>query len=137
MRVLVDTNIILDLALKRMPFYLDAQRLFNEHTNLNVELFLTATTITDIYYIIRKEKDRSIAIAFVDALLKFVNVASVDKRVVMQALQANLKDFEDAIQVSSANYAHINIIVTRNERDFQNSGLQLFSPASFLETFNQ
>ncbi len=132
MKILIDTNVILDIVLERQPFVEDAEKLLDMAQQANFELFLTATTITDLYYIARKAKGKEIALNFIMDLMKFMEIASVDKDVVMQALQSDLADFEDAIQENSAKKENINIIVTRNEQDFKDSDLEIYTPKSFL-----
>lgn len=131
MKILVDTNVILDIVLERQPFYEQSARFLQVSAQSNT-IYITATTITDLYYIVRKAKGREIALAFVEDLLKLVEIAAVDKKVILQALQLGLTDFEDAVQASSAQQEGINIIVTRNEADFSHSGLEVHSPESFL-----
>lgn len=80
MKILVDTNVILDIVLERHPFFEQSARLLQSAAQLNVELFLTATTITDLYYIVRKAKDRETALDFVKDLLQFMEIAAVDKK---------------------------------------------------------
>nr|VFJ57303.1 MAG: Predicted nucleic acid-binding protein, contains PIN domain [Candidatus Kentron sp. FW] len=133
MKVLIDTNVILDIALNRKPFVGHAVLFIKAAGQWMIPLFMTATTVTDLYYIIRKEKGKAIALSFIEELLQFVDVASVDKNIVMEALRSEVPDFEDAIQVYSAKQAAITVIVTRNENDFAGSGLDVQSPQSFLE----
>jgi predicted nucleic acid-binding protein len=133
MKVLIDTNIILDIVLERQPFIKQARRVL-QTAQAGIVLFLTATTITDLYYITRKARGREIALSFIADLLQFVEVAGVDKDVIMQALRSDIADFEDAIQESAAKSQSINVIVTRNETDFENSVLEIHSPESFLKS---
>lgn len=136
MKILVDTNVILDIVLERQPFFEHSAQLLQNAAQLHLELFLTATTITDLYYIVRKAKDRQTSLDFIRDLLNVVEISAVDKSVVEQALQLDLTDFEDAVQVGSARQENIKIIVTRNEADFSVSGFEVYSPESFLKTIN-
>ncbi|MCI5122263.1 MAG: PIN domain-containing protein [Candidatus Electrothrix sp. AUS4] len=81
MKVLVDTNVILDIALSREPFVEQAVRFFKEAQWHAIQLVMTAATITDLYYITSKAKGRETALSFIDDLLGFSDVASVDKEV--------------------------------------------------------
>ena len=136
MKILIDTNVILDITLERQPFFEQSARLFKTVLQSDVGIFITATTITDLYYIIRKAKNREVALNFIKDLLKFTEIAAVDRNVIMEALKLDLADFEDAIQVSAANDKNVNIIVTRNEADFSNSNMEVYSPKSFLDSIN-
>lgn len=134
-RVLIDTNVILDIGLKRQPFFESSSELFYLIDQNKIAGFVTATTITDIYYISKKETTSETAINFISGLLGIVDIIGVDKEVVIKALKSGMKDFEDAIQVSAAEYNEISIIVTRNKADFNDCGLEIFTPAEFLKTF--
>ncbi len=103
----------------------------------SIHLFITATTVTDLYYITRKEKGKETALAFLEDLLQFVDVAAVDRNVILQALRSGMSDFEDAIQAYSARQEAISTIVTRNEKDFEQSGLDVYSPSSFLQSLQR
>lgn len=118
MKVLPDTNVILDIALDRQPFVTAVIRLLQIAPQANLELYLTATTITDLYYITRRATDRATARNFI--LLQFVRVAGVDETIIRQALASPIADFEDAVQVSVAQSLDIPLIVTRNEVDLKN-----------------
>lgn len=134
MKLLLDTNVILDIALKREPFVEQAVLLLKTAQRCSLQLFMTATTVTDLYYITRKEKGKETALAFIEDLLQFVEVASVDKQIILHALRSEMPDFEDAIQAYSARQENITTIITRNEGDFAKSGLNIHSPKSFLQT---
>ena len=135
MSILVDTNIILDILLEREPFYKESVMFLKKTQKNGVAVFLSATTITDLYYIVRKAKGKDIALDFIKNLLQFVEIASVNKNVILQALESDIADFEDAVQEKSAISENINIIVTRDKKDFKNSTLEIYSPTSYLRHF--
>jgi len=132
-RILFDTNIILDIALKREPHYKHSSKIFELIDKKRILGFVTATTITDIYYIARKVKGNEIAIEFISNLVEIVDIVGVDKNIILKALKADMNDFEDAVQVSAAEYNEIEIIVTRNKSDFINSGIEILSPIEIIE----
>ena len=105
MRLLFDTNIILDIVLMREPHYKDSAANFKKIDNKSVYGFISATTITDIYYIAKKEKGHLTAINFIGNLLQVVDILGIDKEIILDALESGFNDFEDAIQsvVSSFN----------------------------------
>ena len=72
--------------------------------------------------------------AFLKDLFQFVDIASVDKQIILQSLDSNIPDFEDAIQVFSAKQEAIKTIITRNEADFTTSDLIIYSSESFLNS---
>jgi predicted nucleic acid-binding protein len=134
--ILLDTNIILDIALKRDPFFDAASEIFSLIDEGKIYCYITATTITDIYYIASKEKNRSIAKEFIKNLIRIVGILGVDQHVIYRALESDIKDFEDAIQVSSANYSNVNIIVTRNKQDFIDCGLNVYTPGELIRSIS-
>jgi predicted nucleic acid-binding protein len=135
MKILIDTNIILDIALERQPFVEAAIRLLEVTQRVDLVLYVTATTITDLYYITRKARGRATARNFIVDLMQFVEVAGVGRTVIEEALHSKVADFEDAVQESAAKQYAIQVIVTRNEKDFENSVLEVHNPESFLQTY--
>lgn len=132
-RILFDTNIILDIALKRYPFFNDAFKLFELIDEKKITGSITATTVTDIYFISKKEKGHLEAIQFINNLIKVVDVIGVDKEVIVNALFLKIFDFEDAVQISAAEFNEINTIITRNKSDFVNTAIQILTPVEFLD----
>ncbi|MBC8182709.1 PIN domain-containing protein [candidate division KSB1 bacterium] len=131
-KVLLDTNIILDFALERKYYFSDAEKILKLAFEGKITTYITATTVTDIYYISRKEKGKDQTIGFLRNLMEFVEVANVNKNVILEAFALDFNDFEDAIQESAAQHSNISKIVTRNEKDFKNSSLEIFTPKDFL-----
>lgn len=131
--VLFDTNVILDLALKRAPHFDHAVSLFALIDENKISAYVTASTITDIYFISKRQKGHEIALEFISNLVDVVNIIGVDKEIISRALASKLKDFEDAVQVSAAEYNGIDCIIIRNESDFLNATLKIFNPRQFLD----
>ncbi len=132
-KVLFDTNIILDIALKRNLHFDSASRLFALIDQKKIVGNITATTITDIYYISKKEKGHYETLNFIINLIKVVDVIGVDKEVILNAITSDLKDFEDAVQASAAQLNDVEIIITRNKSDFKNITLTILTPEEFLQ----
>jgi predicted nucleic acid-binding protein len=133
-KVLFDTNIILDIALKRNPFFDDASRLFKLIDKKIISGNIIASTITDIYYISKKEKGHNETLNFIINLIKVVDVIGVDKEVILNAIAFEMKDFEDAVQASAAKLNDIDVIITRNKSDFKDTSLLILTPAEFLQS---
>lgn len=133
MKVLIDTNIVLDLILEREPFVEDAATLFEQIEEGNLEGYIAATTITNIFYIIRKAKGRESALAAIHRLLIGLQLCAVDRQTVETALSFGLKDFEDSIQLACATLNQLDGVVTRNRRDFIGSNTPIYSPTELLD----
>ncbi|MCK9270935.1 MAG: PIN domain-containing protein [Bacteroidales bacterium] len=136
-RILLDTNIILDIALERREFFKKSKDILRLITQKNLPAYLTATTATDIYYILKKSKGHKSTIEFLIDLFGFIEVCDVSSEVIMNALQSNLSDFEDAVQVESARQNGIGIIITRNKADFVKSDVVVFTPDEFFQQYQR
>ncbi len=133
MRLLLDTNIILDIALKREKFYDDSAFVFQKIDNQNNYGFITATTVTDIYYIAKKDKGHQEAINFINDLIQIVDILGIDKEIILESLSSKSPDFEDSIQSAAAASNGIDFIITRNIQDFKKSTVKALSPVEFLK----
>lgn len=132
-KVLFDTNIILDIVLERAPYLNNATKLFSLIGEKKIIGHITASAITDIYYISKKAKGHERALAFITDLIEVVEVVGVDRDIIAKALHLEMKDFEDAVQVSAAEFAEIEYLITRNTQDFVNAQLKVYDPGDFLE----
>ena len=133
-KALIDTNVILDIALNREPFFEHSSKIFDKIDDQILEGFITASSITDIYYVASKQKGKLQARKFLINLIQILDVVGVDKDIVIQALESEMSDFEDAIQVFSAKLNSIDLLITRNIADFALSDLPVMSPMDFLQT---
>ncbi len=129
MKVLIDTNIVLDLILNREPFVESVLILFELVETTKIQGFIAATTITNIFYIVRKAQGRQQAIEELARFSTGLVICSVDSLVVRRALEGNLKDFEDGVQLACAEINQLNAIVTRDISDFSGVELSILSIA--------
>jgi predicted nucleic acid-binding protein len=134
-RVLLDTNIILDIALERREFFDKSREIMLLIQQDKISAYISATTTTDIYYVLKKSKGHQITIEFLSSLFELVDIADVSSRVIMNALNSELTDFEDAVQIESAKQNGIGIIITRNKADFVKSDISIFTPDEFFRKF--
>jgi len=125
--------VVLDIALNREPFVVSASLLFDTIDNKNINGFISASTITDIFYIIAKGKDKSVARAFIQHIIEVLDVIAIDKQVVKNAILSDIIDFEDAVQIKAAEISDLDAIITRNKIDFTKSRIPIFTPIEFLE----
>jgi predicted nucleic acid-binding protein len=131
-KVLFDTNLVLDLLLEREPFVEPAIALFEQIEQGKLEGYIAATTITNIFYIIRKAAGREVALDAINRLLIGLQFCAVDRRTIETALSLGLKDFEDSIQLACAMLNQLDAIVTRDQKDFIGSNLPIYSPTELL-----
>lgn len=130
--VLLDTNIVLDIALERREFLEKSKELMLLINKKSIRSYITATTVTDIYYILKKSRGHQLTVAFLKDFFDFVDVAGVSREAIFNALDSELTDFEDAVQTESAKQNAISIIITRNKSDFKMSDMEVFTPDEFI-----
>ena len=133
MRVLFDTNVILDVMLLREPFVKTSALLLAEVERKNLDGFICSTTVTTIHYLVEKAKGREAALAQIENLLKLFRVTQVDKSCLESALKSKITDYEDAVLDESAYRENIDGIITRNEKDFKQSKLTVYNPEELLK----
>ena len=137
MQVLIDTNVILDVLLNRNPFVQDAVKILKIPED-NMQKFVSASAVTDIYYIAYQEiRDKIKVKDLIKTLIQVVHVADVAEANILAALNSDWTDFEDSVQNSVAESHNYDVIITRNKGDYNKSNLQLFSPKEFLEEINK
>jgi predicted nucleic acid-binding protein len=132
-KVLLDTNIILDVALERQPHFAASEQILAFAEQGQITGYISASTFSDLYYVIRKNKGRESALDFLRKISRFCQVATVDQAVISMALSVNFRDFEDAIQYSTAVINHLDAIVTRNPQDFAGAALRILAPDTLIQ----
>jgi predicted nucleic acid-binding protein len=133
MKLLIDTNIILDILLARTPFVQHAEKLVRMIMKGQVQAYLTANSIADIVYIARKTRSlREIELEIID-LLDWIDVIGVDRDDIIEAFNLGFNDFEDALQSACSEKEQIEYIVTRNKKDFSRSNVVVVDIADFLD----
>jgi predicted nucleic acid-binding protein len=138
MKVLFDTNVLLDVVLARVPFVENAAYLLESVELGKIQGFISATTVTDIHYLVKRHtKSAEIAITTISKLLILMEVCAVDGGVIQQAMDMGLSDFEDAVQVAAAITTSLDVIVTRDVVGFIGSPIPIMSPDELVKQLNQ
>ncbi len=132
MRVLFDTNVILDVMLLREPFHKYSALLLAKVERKEIEGFLCPTTITTIFYLAQKTKGSQETQKIIEALLRIFEISSVNKFILKSALKSDFSDYEDAVLHESAIESNVDIIVTRNVKDFSHAKLIVLAPEELL-----
>jgi predicted nucleic acid-binding protein len=131
--VLLDTNIIVDVALERQPYFEASQQVLLLVEQGQIEGYISASTFGDLYYIIRRSRGREWTNDFINWLVTYCQIATVNDAVIRIALTSKFRDFEDAIQYSSAVVNQLNAIVTRNPQDFPVTTPRIISPNQLIQ----
>jgi predicted nucleic acid-binding protein len=136
LKILFDTNIILDVLLNREPFVKLSATLVSAVENKEIEGFLCATTITTLDYLISKETNRSKSRVEIRKLLGIFHISEVNVKVLELSLNSKFNDFEDAVQYYSGEYCSVNGLVTRNTKDYKQAKLPIYTPSELSHVIN-
>jgi predicted nucleic acid-binding protein len=134
-RVLIDTDVILDFFFDRKPFSDNAAKVLSLCESGEIKGFITSVIISNIYYLLKQTSTHEKVVEKLKQLVIITEVLTTDKDAIIKALNSNFKDFEDAMQNYSAELnGQIDLIVTRNIKDFKNSSLGVMTPGNYLKT---
>ncbi len=130
--VLIDLNVVLDVLQKREPFYEASANLLSAAETGEIDGYIAAHSITTLFYLIQKDNGKAAARAAITNLLQIVKVAPVDQATIEQALNLDLPEFEDAVQMMAAVQCKLDCLITRNIKDYQPALLPVLQPVDFL-----
>jgi predicted nucleic acid-binding protein len=129
MRLLLDTNVILDVLLRREPWRADAEAVWRANDERHIAGCLTAMTLTDIFYVARRSSDLATARQAVQLCLDEFEIVPVRRHDLERALQLSGPDYEDNLQIACAEAVAADAIVTRDQDNYQGSTIPIWSPA--------
>lgn len=132
MRVLFDTNVVLDVLLARAPHAAPATTLFDYVARKDLDGLLGATTLTTIFYLAAKASSPAKARRHVRTLVTLFDVAAVTRSVLAGALESGFRDYEDGVLHEAARQAGASAIVTRDPAGFTASKLRVYGPSELL-----
>jgi len=136
MRVIVDTNVILDVILSREPFHTSAQKLMILSAEKKIQAFLTANSITDIYYFTAKFlKNPTEARRVLKVLFATFGIISVGSDDLNRAIEIEMEDYEDALVVACSKKNKSKCIISRDIKDFGTSSVPVMAPDDFIENY--
>lgn len=134
MKILVDTNVIIDALTSREPWNESAEWIFLLGANHIVDMYITASSATDIYYIIRKHMHNiQAAKQIMGKLYSLMGILEVTGTDCMEAIASPIADYEDAVVEKVASRKNMDYIVTRNIKDYQNGSVKAVLPNDFIE----
>ncbi|MBT3295155.1 MAG: PIN domain-containing protein [Verrucomicrobia bacterium] len=132
MRVLVDTNVLLDVIAAREPFYQAAARLWSLAEHDQIEAFVSAISFNNVFYIVRKSAGKEKADEALRAIRDLFTPVPLDATLINRSMDAPIDDFEDAVQFHSASRENVDYLVTRDPDGFPHTGVAILSPHEFL-----
>lgn len=136
-KVLIDTDVILDFFFDREPFSENAAKILSLCEKKVIAGFVTPVIISNVYYLLSQKAKQEKVIEKLKVLLSIIDVLIIDKNSILVALNSDFKDFEDALQNYAAELnGEINLIVTRNTKDYKKSELGVMNPEDLLKYIN-
>ncbi len=133
-QVFIDTNVIIDFLADREPFSEYAAILFQLAKENKIKIFVSAISFNNTYYILRKVTSNKRALSLISEIEGYVGIQETNRNIIQKALKSDFKDFEDAIQYFSAvQLGDIDIITTRDIKDFKKSELPVLSPETTVK----
>jgi predicted nucleic acid-binding protein len=131
----IDTDVIIDFLIDRKPHSREAAIIFTLIDQKKLKGYVSSLTFSNLYYVLRKVESHNKVIAKLDSLSKFVSILRVEEQTIKNALSSSFIDFEDSIQYYCAlDSKKIDVIITRNTRDFKNSKIPVMTPGDYLKT---
>lgn len=132
MKIFLDINVILDVLTKREPFYINSSKVLTFVNEKIVSGYISAITINNIYYILRKLNNKETAKDFITEMLESFEIIPLTKDILKQANKINARDFEDGIQFFSALDCGCDFLITRTVKDYPKLGIKIMTPAVFI-----
>ena len=133
MKLLIDTNVILDMVLKRKSCDI-CMELFRKIRKCGVNAYITASAVTDLFYIIRKDThDTEHTYMIMENIFKLVAVFAVTEKDIQDAFREKWRDFEDCVQYMTGKNNDVDYIVTTNQKDYSDALIPVLTPAACIK----
>ncbi len=133
MNIMLDTNVIIDYIAVRQPWYQDVEQIWKRIRSGADRAYVSASALTDIYYITRRMLDDTFALKAVTLCTHTLAICTVDRAIVSHALALSGGDFEDNIVIACAQREQLDAIVTRNYQDFHHAAITVYTPADYVQ----
>ena len=136
-RIFVDANVLVDLLTERRGFYDDAKKLFKLCKERKITPYISSVSIAIINYLLLKIYNEKKAREALEKIYRLTEILPFHKRIISLAHYSNFKDLEDGFQYFTAKESNINVIITRNQKDFQVNDISIITPKQFIEMFSR
>lgn len=138
MRVLIDTNVLIDYLAKRAGYYKDARKIISSCCDGKFQAAMAASSVLNAFYILRKEYTIEERRKMLLELSKMIDIVGIDTDKIISALnREDFKDFEDCVQDECAEFYDAEYIITRNVGDFANSRVKAVLPTEILQLWEK
>jgi len=133
MKVLIDTNVVLDVLINNSDFFAHSKKIFDFAEQKQITGFISASAVTDIFYIAQKKLGKKVIKEAIKKVLKIFSPATVTDNHIYQALDLEWDDFEDSVQYVVGEGLAADYIVTRNIQDFTFGSISAVTPEQFIK----
>jgi len=131
----IDTDVIIDFLIDRKPHSREAAIIFTLIEQKKIKGYASSLTFSNLYYVLRKVESHNKVITKLDSISRLVTILKVDQQTIKDAIASGFQDFEDSIQYYCAlDYKKIDVLITRNAKDYKNSEIPVMTPADYLKT---
>ena len=132
MRVFLDTNVMIDLIIKRQPFFTEVAEIVTFAEKNKIELFTSSLSFVNTFYVASKVNSKELVLETLKKFRIICDVTIIDELNIDKSLISDFEDFEDAVQYNSALYHNCNYILTRDKKGFEKSKIVVMTPSEFL-----
>jgi len=130
----IDTDVIIDFLIDREPFSREAAIIFSLIEEKKIKGHVSSLTFSNLYYVLRRVESHNSVISKLEKLSKLLNILKVDEQMIKDSISSGFSDFEDSIQYFCAlDYKKIDVIITRNTKDYKHSDLPVMTPGDYLK----
>jgi len=137
-KIFVDSDVIIDFFTDRNPFANSASKVFELNELGIIKIYISALSINNVYYIVRKIIGHKDAIKVIEDLVEITEIIGTSKAEIVQALKNNFRDYEDSIQYSTAlTVKGIEAILTRITKDYKRAKIAVFTPENYIKTIKK
>lgn len=135
--IFLDTNVLIDILANRQPFYKSSSEIYKLGLGEKVNFFTSSNTISTLHYLLKKFTSEENIRQSLEEIINVVSIISIDINIIKKSLKSNHKDFEDAIQIVSAqSIKDMYCIVTRDLKHYKHAEINVMTPDDFLNTLN-
>ena len=133
----IDTDVIIDFLIDRKPHSREAAIIFTLIEQKKIKGYASSLTFSNLYYVLRKVESHNKVITKLDSISKLLTILKVEQQTIKDAIASGFQDFEDSIQYYCAlDYKKIDVLITRNTKDYKNSEIPVMTPADYLKAVN-
>ncbi len=131
----IDTDVIIDFLIDRRPHSREAAIIFTLIEQKRLKGYVSSLTFSNLYYVLRKVESHNKVISKLDSISNILTILKVDQKTIKDAITSTFLDFEDSIQYCCArDYKKIDVLITRNTKDYKNSEIPVMTPSDYLKT---